>query len=139
MNRLREIKWGLAAGLAVITGLLGDLAMPVLVLVLLNGLDYGTGLLAAPFRHQRVSSYQGLRGIAKKVSMWLLVGMGAVVDWLLNYTGVPSPLEHLVSCAVAIWLIVNELISILENIGDTGVPVPAFLEKIIALVKEKNL
>lgn len=47
MNRLREIKWGLAAGLAVITGLLGDLAMPVLVLVLLNGLDYGTGLLAA--------------------------------------------------------------------------------------------
>ena len=138
MNRLRDIKLGITAILAVCSSLLGNLAMPVYILVLLNGIDYATGLLAAPFRHERVSSYKGVRGIAKKICMWLLVGVGAVVDWLLAYTGVQSPLGHLASCAVAVWLIVNELISILENIGDTGVPVPAFLEKAIALVKEKN-
>ena len=138
MNRLRDIKLGITAFFTVCSSLLGSLAMPVYILVLLNGIDYATGLLAAPFRHEKVNSYKGVRGIAKKVCMWLLIGVGAIVDWLIVYTGLESPLNNLAGSAVAVWLIVNELISILENIGDTGVPVPAFLEKAIDLVKEKN-
>ena len=45
--------------------------------------------------------------------------------------------DCLVAAAVVFWLLANELISILENIADIGVPMPAFLLKAVELVKEK--
>ena len=73
--------------------------------------------------------------------MWLLIGVGAVVDWLLMYCGAQLGFEiHLPMLAaslVAVWLIVNEVISILENIGDIGVPLPGFLTKIVQGLKSK--
>ena len=41
------------------------------------------------------------------------------------------------AAAVVFWLLANELISILENVADIGVPMPAFLMKAVELVKEK--
>lgn len=120
---------------------LGVLAVPVYVLVGCNVMDYATGLLAAHRRGQKVSSYIGVLGIAKKVCMWLLIAVGAVVDWLLLYAGgqlgVDIHLPMLVASLTAVWLIVNEVISILENIGDTGVPLPGFLTKIVEGLKSK--
>lgn len=71
---------------AALTAWLGILAIPIYVLVLMNVADYVTGLVAAPYRGQRRSSDIGFRGIAKKVSMWVLVGIGATIDWLAAYT-----------------------------------------------------
>ena len=62
---------------------IGILAIPMLVLVVLNMFDYGTGLVASRYRKENISSYKSLRGIAKKVCMWLLVIIGGFVDWLL--------------------------------------------------------
>lgn len=142
MNKtLENIKLGLAALLGSATALLGALAAPVYLLVGMNLLDYATGLTAAPYRGQQRSSYRGLRGIAKKVCMWLLVAVGASVDWLLLYAaqnlGMTTPLRCLVACCVAMWLICNEILSILENISDIGVELPPFLRPLVQWVRQQ--
>lgn len=119
----------------------GVLAIPIVLLVLTNIIDYGTGLAAAKYRNQKISSYVGFRGIAKKVCMWLLVGIGAVIDCLITYAtdqaGITLHLSFIVASVVAIWLICNEIISILENISDIGVTLPPFLMKIVNQLKSQ--
>lgn len=113
----------------------------MMILVICNITDYGTGMAAAKHRGQKVSSDIGLLGIAKKVCMWLLVGIGAMIDWLLTYAseqvGVAIPFNYMVAIFVAIWLICNEIISILENISDIGTPLPPFLTKIVKNLKSQ--
>ena len=141
MDFLKTVKAICIAIFGLLSSWLGVLAIPVYVLVACNVMDYITGLAAAHRRGQKVSSYVGVLGIAKKVCMWLLIGVGAVVDWLLMYCGSQLGFEiHLPMLAaslVAVWLIVNEIISILENIGDIGVPLPGFLTKIVQGLKSK--
>lgn len=139
-NFMLEIKLFVTALFAGLTAWLGALAVPVYILVLLNVIDYGTGYAAAPYRGEKRNSNKGFRGIAKKVCMWVLVGMGAVLDWLIGYAAatiaITLPFNFLLGSAVAIWLICNEVISILENIGDIGVKVPGFLQTIIEWIQK---
>lgn len=125
-----------------ISAWLGILAIPVLVLVVLNIFDYATGLVASKYRQQDISSYKSLRGIAKKVCMWLLVVIGGLVDWLLmfaaNKVGINITICFLVSSAVAVWLIANEIISILENMKDIGVNFPPFLIPLVNRIKSQT-
>ena len=141
MDFLKTVKAICVAAFGLLSSWLGVLAIPVYVLVACNVMDYITGLAVAHRRGQKVSSYVGVLGIAKKVCMWLLIAVGAVVDWLLMYCGSQLGFEiHLPMLAaslVAVWLIVNEIISILENIGDIGVPLPGFLTKIVQGLKSK--
>jgi toxin secretion/phage lysis holin len=131
-----------ATFIAVVTGLsawLGILAIPMMLLVLVNIADYGTGLAAAKYRNQKISSYRGFQGIAKKVCMWLLVGVGVIIDCLITYAaqqaGITLSFGYAVASLVAVWLICNEIISILENISDIGVALPPFLLKIVRNLK----
>jgi len=141
MDFLKTAKAVCVAAFGLLSSWLGVLAIPVYVLVACNIMDYITGLAAAHRRNQKVSSYVGVLGIAKKVCMWLLIAVGAVVDWLLLYCGASLGFEiHLPMLAaslVAVWLIINEVISILENVGDIGVPLPGFLTKIVQGLKSK--
>ena len=130
--------------IAVFTALsawLGILAVPVYLLVVVNVIDYGTGLAAAKKRGQTVDSAVGYNGIVKKICMWLLVGVGAIVDVLLAYgaeqMGITINFGFAVGCLVAVWLIVNELISILENVADIGVDLPPFLMRIVEQLKSQ--
>lgn len=123
----------------ILTGLMGALAVPVILLVFSNIIDYATGLAASKYRGQQISSYKGIRGITKKICMWLLICVGAIVDQLIVYACAQAnlivPFDFAIACVVAIWLICNEVISILENIKDIGVPLPAFLENAVANIK----
>lgn len=125
-----------------ITSFFGVLAIPVLLMVASNLIDYVTGIIASVKRGERVNSSVGLWGIIKKICMWLLVVVGVIVDELIVYAtatiGWTLPFTFIVACVVCVWIICNELISILENIADIGVPVPAFLKKIINYVKIKS-
>lgn len=138
MDKVKAVIVSIAGGFMSVFGVL---AIPVLILVGCNLADYITGLLAARYRSQQLDSYKGFRGIAKKVCMWLLVAVGAVIDWLLKYAsstiGIQLPFTFLIACIVAIWLICNELLSILENIADIGVTLPEFLCKIVRYVKKQ--
>ena len=73
--------------------------------------------------------------------MWLLVIVGAVIDQLIAYAGnvvgYTFPFTFLVACIVAIWIICNEIISILENIKDMGVSIPGFLEPLVRNIKSQ--
>ena len=126
---------------AFISSILGVLAVPVILMVVCNIIDYATGLMASPYRDEDINSYKSIRGIMKKVCMWLLVVVGAIIDQLLLYAsdtvGIAMPFTFLVACIVAIWIICNEIISILENIKDMGVVLPGFLTPLVKNIKSQ--
>lgn len=138
MNKFRAIFVAIGATLS---SVLGVLYIPVILMVLCNVIDYVTAILAAIYTGEKVDSARGIKGIIKKVSMWLLVVVGVIVDNLIIYAteniGFSFPLVFLVACIVAVWIICNELISILENIKKSGVNVPAFMDKILYYVKDQ--
>lgn len=138
---MKNVKnWFIGIG-TLLSSWLGILYVPMLVLILCNVIDYGTGLCAAKYRDETIKSYKSIRGIAKKVCMWLLVAVGAMLDWLLQYTaetvGIVIGLNFVVASIVAVWLIANEIISILENVKDIGAPLPPFLMKIASNIKSQ--
>ena len=90
-----HIKVILTAVFAFISSILGVLAVPVLLMVACNILDYATGLMASTYRSEDINSYKSIRGIC------------------------------------------NEIISILENIKDMGVTIPAFLIPLVTHVKSQ--
>lgn len=138
---MEKVKMIIIAVWGALMSALGVLAMPVLLLVFCNVIDYLTGVMAAKYRSQSINSYKGIKGITKKVCMWLLVVVGVVVDTLLQYAGdtvgIAVPFTFLVACIVAVWLVCNELISILENISDIGVTLPPFLQPIVKNLKQQ--
>ena len=138
---MEKVKVILTAVWSIILSALGILAIPVLLLVTCNVIDYATGIAASKLRNQKIDSYKGIKGIAKKICMWLLVGVGVIVDQLLSYSagviGITLPFTFLVACVVAIWLICNEIISILENVNDIGVTLPPFLNPIVKNLKSQ--
>lgn len=73
--------------------------------------------------------------------MWLLVVIGAWIDILVNYAiecaGVDISFPFVVATIVAVWLVVNEMISILENMIDIGVWMPPFLLPIVKYIKKQ--
>lgn len=128
---------------SVLSSLLGILYVPVILMVCCNVIDYTTGLMAAKYREDyTISSYKSFKGIAKKVSMWLLVIVGAIVDELIKYAaqtvGITVPFTFLIACVVAVWIVCNELISILENIKDIGVNIPTFLLPLVKNIKSQT-
>ena len=155
MEQANYIKAIFTAVFAFLSALLGVLAVPVILLVLAiiativplnllvacNLIDYATGLMASKYRAQDINSYKSIRGIFKKVSMWLLVVVGAIIDEMLLYAstsiGWKSPVTFLVACVVAMWLICNEIISILENIQDMGVNIPAFMQPLVKHIRSQ--
>lgn len=136
-----KVKAAFISVVSALSSVLGVLYIPVLLMVLCNVIDYFTGLFAAPARGEKISSTVGMRGIVKKICLWLLVVVGAIVDELLKYTtdfiGLTVPFTFLVACIVCVWIICNELLSILENLKDIGVKLPPFLEKLVVYIKSK--
>ena len=127
--------------ISAIRDLLGILAIPVFLMVGCNLIDYITGLIASKYRNEKMNSYKGMRGIAKKVCMWLLVVVGAIVDELIKYAtqtmGFNIQIPFIVATLVAVWIVVNEIISILENIVDIGIDLPPFLMPIVRRIKKE--
>lgn len=118
-----------------ISAYLGVLTIPIMTLVSLNIIDYITGLLASNYRTVKLSSKIGFRGIVKKVCYYLLIYISARLDWLIVFAstnaGYKPPITFLIAIVTTIWLICNEIISILENISDIGTPIPPFLLPIV--------
>lgn len=137
MDKMEKI--GITALLSALFAWLGIVAVPFLLLVLLQIIDYATGLCAAKYRDEAISSYRSIKGIIKKVCMWLLVVVGGVLDWVITYAaesaGISFGVSFLFACLVCVWLMVNEIISILENMTDIGVKFPPFLLKIAQHIK----
>lgn len=127
----------------VLSSILGVLYIPVLLMVSSSIIDYITGLIAAKYRADgKISSYKSIKGIYKKILTWLLVVVGALIDILIKYStirlGIKLQINFLVAGAVAIWIVCNECISILENIADAGVRIPKFIMPLLKNIKRQT-
>lgn len=115
-----------------------QLFIPCIVLVVVMLLDYITGMVKA-WEAGELSSKVGIKGILKKLGYLVIVSVACVVDWCVRYgvesVGMEWKFEFLFASIVLLWLVINELISILENVSAIGAPVPAFLTKIIGKLK----
>ena len=142
MDGLKKIQAIIVGVFAGITAWLGNLAIPVYVLLACNVIDYITALIAAPKRGQEIDSLKGFNGLKKKVLMYLLVAVGGLIDILVNYaaSSVRPDFQQpfIVAVVVALWLAFNEMLSIIENISDAGGPVPPFLKKLVKSLKKKT-
>ena len=138
MKRIKELFIVIGTALS---AWLGILYVPALILFVCNIIDYVTGICAAGYRKENVSSYRSFMGIAKKICMWLLIAVGAMLDILLEYSAenvwISLGGEYIAGSLAAVWLIANEVISILENIRDIGTPLPPFLMTIAGNIKGK--
>ena len=131
---------GLAAAAGAAVGLyFRELVIPVAVLVAVMVLDYVTGMADA-WAARELSSKTGLLGIVKKLCYLVAVAVAVVVDWVIQSVAAKAGLDmgnfYAFGLLVTVWLILNELISILENLSTLGVPLPEFLMKIIEKLKK---
>jgi len=99
--------------------------------------DYVTGLLVAGVFHRSdksdsgaLSSNAGFRGLTKKGVMLLMVLLGARLDAFLGLSFFRD--------SVIIAFLTNELISILENAGLMGIPIPAALRRALDLLRSRE-
>lgn len=113
---------------------LRELAVPVIVLAGVMIIDYISGIASAWVKRE-LSSRVGIIGIVKKLAYLLAVAVAIVVDWVVQTAAVELGVDlggfYFFGLLVTIWLVLNECISILENLSEIGVPLPAFLLKII--------
>ena len=132
---------------AIFAGVLGALAayfnvllIPIFMLVAVMLIDYVTGMAAASYTKQ-LNSRIGVMGILKKAGYIALVAVGMVVDYLITSAlvqiGVNIQINYCFGMIITIWLIINELISILENLGELNIPLPKFLVDMIKTLKGK--
>ena len=136
---------GVGAWISAKLGILG----PVLgILFVMMVLDYVTGMLAAKeeaLEHPKEAGFgwnskKGAQGIIKKVGYLCIIAVAMVVDYILMYAaeglGIPLQERAFFALLVAVWYILNELLSIIENVGRMGAQVPEWLRKYIAVLKE---
>ena len=121
------------AGLGGLLGwYLGGLDGFLYALIAFIAVDYLTGVLRAVVE-KRLSSRIGAKGIAKKVAIFLVVGIAHLADtYLLGGAGAP------LRTAVIFFYISNEGISLLENTVAIGLPVPDKLKTILAQLNGKD-
>ena len=91
--------------------------------------DYVTGVMCAVLDKQ-LSSEVGFKGICRKVLIFVLVGMANILDMHVIGTGC------VVRTAVLFFYISNEGVSVLENAGHLGLPVPAKLLDVLEQLHE---
>lgn len=112
------------------------IVIPFLLVVMIT--DYITGMLAAK-KEGTTNSKTGMWGVIKKLMYGVEVAVGMIVDWLIinigASIGINFPTVTFFGLLVAIWLIINELISILENLTRLEAPMPPFLVKIVSSFK----
>ncbi len=93
--------------------------------------DYITGVMCAVI-DKKLSSEVGFKGIFKKVLIFLLVGIGHVLDSQVIGTG------SVMRTAVIFFYISNEGVSLLENCTHLGLPFPAKLKDVLEQLHDRS-
>ena len=115
----------------ILGGFLGNMDGILYALVIFVILDYVTGVLYA-VEEKKLSSAVGYEGIARKVTIFILVGIANILDsYILGQSGV-------LRAVVIFFYLSNEGISILENATELGLPVPEKLKNILNQLTKKE-
>lgn len=110
--------------------LLGGWDVALICLVIAIILDYISGLIKA-YTNKQLSSKIGFKGILKKVGILLIVMLSVLVDRVTGNTGAIRTL-------VIYYFVANEGLSILENLGQAGIPIPKGIKKALKILKDQN-
>ena len=128
LDNVVKIAVGLGGGLA--SFLFGGWSALLQTLVLFIVLDYIIGVIVAGY-HGKLNSKIGFKGIAKKVLILFLVATAHQIDLLLGD-------GSLIRDAVIFFYIANELLSILETVGKTNLPIPDVLRRAVDTLNSKD-
>ena len=109
---------------------LGGLDMALKTLLILMILDYITGICKSII-NKKVNSVIGLKGIVKKVGYLIIVALSFLLDGMVGDTGAIRNL-------VVYFFVANEGISILENWGAMGLPLPSKILEVLEQLKKEN-
>ena len=93
--------------------------------------DYITGVMCAISDHT-LSSEVGFKGICRKVLIFLLVGIANILDMQVIGTG------SVLRTAIIFFYISNEGVSLLENAGHLGLPIPTKLKDVLAQLHDRS-
>ena len=126
LNYFKVIVAAIGTGL---TWLFGSWDTALVVLIAFMVLDYITGLLRA-WINKEVSSDVGLKGIARKTVIFIVLIVAVLLDRLLN-TG-----TWVFRTLICYFYIANEGISLLENCAGLGLPIPERLKDSLAQLKD---
>ena len=110
---------------------LGGLDGLLIALVVFSVLDYITGVMCA-IEDKCLSSAVGFRGVMRKVIIFMLVGVGHILD--VHIVGSGSALRT----AVIFFYLSNEGVSLLENATHLGLPIPEKLKSILQQLHSRS-
>lgn len=126
----RYYKTGITILGAVVGFLYGGWSILLQVILVMTIADYITGLAASSVEG-KLSSKVGFRGIIKKVLIFIIVAVAHTIDQVIGQ-------GDMVMDAACFFYISNELLSIIENCGRAGLPVPEALKKAVLVLKSKD-
>lgn len=92
--------------------------------------DYITGVMCA-IADKKLSSAVGFKGICRKVLIFLLVGIANIMDMQVIGTG------SVLRTAVIFFYISNEGVSLLENAGHLGLPIPVKIKSVLEQLHDR--
>ncbi|URJ61482.1 phage holin family protein [Paenibacillus polymyxa] len=93
-------------------------------------IDFFTGWAAA-WINGELKSRDGYYGIFRKVTVFLMITVAHLIDGILGDA-------HYFRDAVVFFYLANELLSIIENVGRMGVPMPDILRNAVAIFESKS-
>ena len=140
-ERKKEMKEGICTLIGVIgsafAGAFGGWDTALVTLVIFMGADYVSGLIVAGVFKQSsktesgaLESHAGWKGLCRKCMTLMLVLVAHMLDLVIGATYIRD--------AVCIAFITNETISIIENAGLMGIPIPAVITKAIDILQRKS-
>ena len=114
-----------------VSGFLGGMDGIMYALLAFITIDYITGVAVA-VKQKKLSSEVGFWGLVRKVCIIALVGVAHFVDVYVMHTG------DIFRTAIALYYIGNEGVSLLENMGNLGVPLSKKLKDVLEQLKTDN-
>lgn len=124
------LKWCAAVFTSAVTYFYGGWSAVLGALLAFVILDYVTGVIAAGSSGE-LKSKKGLIGIARKVFIFAMVAVGHLVDGILGDS-------HMLRDTIAYFYIANEVLSIIENGGRLGVPIPPVIVQAVEVLRGKG-
>lgn len=106
-----------------------DRTLETLIVIML--LDYMTGVSSA-FKNKVVSSSVGYKGLVKKATVFIVIILAAQIDKMINAE------NHVFRNCTALSFSINESLSILENVGKSGIKLPAFVRSSLLRLKQQT-
>lgn len=132
MNKVWNVLSGIFAAIGLWLGLfIGPVNGLLIALIVFVITDYVTGFASAIVRKE-LSSSVGFKGLARKILIFLIVGIANVLDvYVLGANAV-------LRTAVILFYMCNEGLSIIENAGEIGLPIPKKLKDVLAQLRKKS-